>query len=710
MRNLDPRRARFMRMRIALLSLLLFAGAFTVLRRGYDLQVTRAPELRQMAEEQYLRDVQLAPKRGTIVDRNGAELAVSVNVDSVYANPRKLHKAGLDPIAIAGRLSSLLGVDAEVIARRLASKRYFVWIKRRVSPTESKAVASLRLQGIELTSESRRFYPNRSLASQLIGVANVDGKGVAGLELMLDDRLRGSSEPVPAIRDSSGAVVFSEQLFDDRAARGDDVTLTIDRTLQRIAERELELTVKTFEARHGSVVVLDPQSGEILAMASYPSFNPNDPGSAPVAHRRSRAVTDVFEPGSTIKPFTVAGALAGGAVRPDEEIDCEDGMMYIADDKIHDTHHWERLTPGKILAYSSNIGTAKIGMAMGKRRLYRTLRNFGFGRVPRLGLPGEVSGILRHYKKWYDLDAATISFGQGMSATTIQLAAAMGALANNGKLMEPILVKRVTDARGQVVEEALPRVRRQVVPKWAARLVSDMLVAVTGEGGTGEEAAIDGYLVAGKTGTAQKADYRRGGYAEGKWTANFVGFAPARNPAVVTAVVIDEPLIAHAGGKVAGPAFRRITEASLRHLGVVADAPRAAEVAKRPKREKAQDGALVAEAEAEDDAQEPTVPVVVELSEGEVLVPDLAGQTARAAFAAARAAGVELRLQGSGVVVSQQPAANTAIAQGQPVSVLLAAPDHVRGEPVGPANADVGAPAAAVEVKLAAAVAGGDGD
>lgn len=668
-----------MRMRIGLLALLLFFGAGAVSRRAFELQVERTGELRTLAEEQYLRDIRLSPKRGTVMDRNGAELAVSADVDSVWANPRQLRRSGGDAGKVARRLSELLGTERARIEKRLHSDRYFVWIKRRVTPQQAKAVALLDLPGVQLTAESRRFYPNRSLGAHVLGFANIDGKGIEGLELHENVRLQGASDSVPAIRDRRGVIVFSEQLLDDRATQGDDIVLSLDRTIQHVAEREIELTVRTFEAKGGSAVVLDPLTGEILAMASYPRYNPNDAGSAPADHRRNRAITDRFEPGSTMKPFTVAGALAHSMLGANQLIDCQNGEMEVAEYTIHDTFKWGKLRPAEILAYSSNIGTAKIGMALGRERLYRVLRDFGFGEKSGVPLPGETSGILRHYKRWYEMDVATISFGQGMSTTTLQLASAMGVLANKGRLMKPILIKRVLSARGEVLEEAAPKIRRQVVPPKVARLVGDMLTAVTGEGGTGVEAAIEGYLVAGKTGTAQKADYIHGGYAKGKWTSSFVGFAPADAPRLVTAVVIDEPVIAYYGGTVAGPPFRRITEAALRHLGVPAKhhGEALARRARKRRRARAEEAGQAA-GNARDDTDKDDKAELPPLEEGERRVPDLLGLTARAAVTHTHREGLLVRLKGSGVVVSQSPAPAAVVAEGTKVEALLAAPSHLR--------------------------------
>ncbi|MDQ3037514.1 MAG: penicillin-binding protein 2, partial [Myxococcota bacterium] len=575
---LDAARRRWVRVRISLLALFLLAGAGAVLHRAYQLQIVQGPELRREADEQQLRDVRLAPKRGTIYDRHGAELAVSVDVESVYANPRMMRREQVDLEAAAFRLSAVLGVDRERILGRMSTDRYFAWIDRQVTPEEAAAVRGLAIPGIEMTRESRRFYPNHDLAAHMLGFANVDGVGIEGLELSMEEQLRGSTESVPAMVDRRGRVVFSDSLLDDRAAQGDDVYLTIDKTIQHAAERELALAVRTFEAQAGSVVVMDPSTGEILAIANYPTFDPNAPGASPQSARRNRALTDRFEPGSTIKTFTVAAALAAGTLRADERIDCagdERPNRLIIDSEGHTIgdalgHHFGLMTPAEILAHSSNIGAARIGIELGRAGLYRGLRRFGFGEPTGLPLPGETGGILRHHRRWYDMDLATIAFGQGLSVTAVQVATAMSAIANGGRLMEPTLVRRVVDARGEISLEATPRVRRQVVPRGTARLVADMLTGVTGDEGTGLEAAIDGYLVAGKTGTAQKADYRRGGYEEGRYISSFVGFAPADAPRVVIAVVIDEPMIDHYGGVVAGPVFRRVGEATLRHLGVPA--------------------------------------------------------------------------------------------------------------------------------------------
>jgi cell division protein FtsI (penicillin-binding protein 3) len=715
MKNLPPKRRRWMTVRIVMLALSLMVLAGFVTRRAYDLQVSRAPLLREMAEEQYLRDVRLSPKRGTIYDRHGAELAVSVDVGSAWANPRELARQGRDPVETARLLGTVLDIDEAQIATRLSSDRYFVWVKRRLTPQQATRVRALSIPGVHMEREARRYYPNRELASHVLGFANVDGEGIEGLELALDEELRGSVEAVPAIRDREGRVVFSEQLLDDRSAQGEDVYLTIDKTIQHIAERELALAVRTFEARAGSVVVLDPTSGEVLALANYPTFNPNEPARYDAAQRRNRAITDFFEPGSTMKPFTIAGALAAETIRTDQLIDCQNGVMELGDEVIHDSHPYSELTPAQILAHSSNIGTAKIGSSMGRRGLFRTLRRFGFGERTALPMPGETEGILRHYRHWYEMDAATIAFGQGMSVTNIQLAAAMGAIANGGRLMEPILVRRVS-SQEETIREAVPRVRRHVVPENVANLVGDMLTAVTGPDGTGAGAAIDGYLVAGKTGTAQKADYVHGGYAENKWLASFVGFVPAERPRLVISVIIDEPVIAYYGGEVAGPVFRRVGEAALRHLGVPASA--GGEALVQHSRERRQREAELARAEQEraraerlaarerrrarlegrpvpDAPEADAEPELEPIAENQARVPELDGRTVRVALVALREAGLEAEVHGTGLVRSLEPGAGSVVDRGSRVLVLLE-PSHARDEPmetpVAAVIADRGAP------------------
>ena len=651
------RRQRWFRARIALLGVCVMCVAMLVVVRAFHVQISTGDRLREMAEDQHLRHLRVSPRRGAIYDRHGAELAVSADVDSVYANPRRLRAMAQDPTTVARSIAKVLDVDPQQLAKRLGADRYFVWIERRVTPNEATRIRELDIPGIELTTEARRYYPNRHLAAHLIGFADIDGRGIEGIELAYEDRLRGSDRRVEAIRDRRGHVVFADDMEDDRTIQGQSVVLTIDKAIQHIAERELALGVRTFEARGGSVVVMDPSSGEILALANYPPFNPNEPSKHPTSHRRNRAVVDRFEPGSTVKPFTMAAALAAGAVKPNQSINCENGVTRMGGRLLHDAHPYEWLTPTQILAYSSNIGTAKIAQDLGKKDLYRGFRRFGFGEPTGLGVPGETAGILRHYRRWYEIDTAAVSFGQGMSVTNVQLATAMSAIANGGQLMQPMLVRRMSDGHGATIEENKPRVRRQVVPRRVAKLVGQMLTAVTEPGGTAIEAAVDGYIVAGKTGTAQKADYVHGGYAKDKWLASFIGFAPADRPSVVISVVIDEPVIAHYGGTVAGPVFRRIAEVTLRHMGIAPEG-RQAVLAKKKEQQ-------IAVAEEEPAAEEEAV------EKGESAVPNVRSLPLRQAVIALHAESLVAEVQGSGVVVAQDPAPGKAVSHGSVVRLQL---------------------------------------
>ena len=659
MRAHSNRRERWFRARIAFLGFCLMAIALVVVVRAFHLQVASGDWLREMAEDQHLRKLRVSPRRGAIYDRHGAELAVSADVDSVYANPRRLRAMDQNPTDVAAKLARVLDVDAERIQARLASDRYFVWIDRRVTPHEATQIRDLNIPGVELTTESRRYYPNRHLAAHLVGFADIDGRGIEGIELAYEDRLRGADRRVDAIRDRRGQVVFADDMEDDRTMQGQNVVLTIDKAIQHIAERELALGVRTFEARGGSVVVMDPSNGEILAIANYPPFNPNEPSKHPTAHRRNRALVDRFEPGSTIKPFTMAAALAAGSVKPNQTINCENGVARIGGRRLHDAHPYEWLTPTQVLAHSSNIGTAKIALDLGKKDLYRAFRRFGFGEPTGIGV-SETAGNLRHYRRWYEIDTASVSFGQGMSVTNVQLATAMSAIANGGRLMRPMLVRRITDGHGATIVENRPSVRRQVVPSRIAKLVGQMLTAVTEPGGTAIEAGVDGYLVAGKTGTAQKADYVRGGYAKDKWLASFIGFLPADKPAVVISVVIDEPVIAHYGGTVAGPVFRRIAEVTLRHMGIAPEGRQAILKKKKAQREAISEAGAVPETKP---AEKP--------EKGESAVPDVRSLPLRQAVIALHGASLVPEVRGSGIVVSQDPSPGRAVPHGAVVRLEL---------------------------------------
>ena len=544
----------------------IFMGLFgAVGRRAYQLQVGEESErLRGMAEEQYLREIELPPRRGRILDHNGAELASTADVDSIYCNPRRL----TEPREVAHRLARILGVDRKELTARLGQRRFFAWVKRRATPEEVEAVKALNIPGMGYVREPRRFYPNRMLAATVMGHSGTDGRGLDGVELALDKHLRGQTSSVQGVRDALGRELFVDGMGETAATvAGSDVVLTIDRYLTFVTERAIAEAQERYHAKGVIAIVMDPRTGDLLAMASVPSYNPNDPSSAAERGARNRAITDAFEPGSTMKTFTIAAALDAGAVRPDDHFDCLMGKMQVGKYIVHDTHPHGSLTVSEVFKFSSNIGVTKIARRLGKERLAEGLSRFGFGRRTGLGLSGEQAGLIRPIDKWGDIGFANVSFGQGMTATPLQIASALSAIASGGVYHPPRVVARVTRADGTAVPGAVaerPGVR--IISEKAAREMTNIMVGVTEVGGTARAAALEGYAVAGKTGTAQKVSGGR--YDASKWVSSFMGFAPADQPRVAIVVMVDEPQGAHLGGAVAAPIFKDIAEQALRYLHV----------------------------------------------------------------------------------------------------------------------------------------------
>ena len=437
----DPRRARralMIRLRMVVVALVFLGGMGKVVGRAWDLQVVQADELREMAERQYVRRIHLPAKRGAIYDRTGNELAVSVRAPSVYVNGRAYgREEDRDLEADAQRVAGILEMEVDEIRQALESDRYFQWLHRWVPPEQGEQIGDLDIPGVEISYEARRYYPNRELAGHLIGFAGIDSQGLEGLEREYDELLRGQQEGIRGLRDARGRLVFSDDLMADQTPEGHSLVLTIDRTIQHIAEQELAAAVRTFEARAGMVVVVDPRTGELLAIANAPTFNPNNFSASRPDHWRNRAVHDQFEPGSTFKIFTIAAALNAGVIRPDETIFCENGRMMIADYTIHDSHRDGWLSVAQVLQRSSNIGAAHIALELGRPSFYRYIRRFGFGQRTGIDLPGESSGRLSHWRNWYDVDVATIAFGQGVGVSALQLAMATAAIADGGRLHRP---------------------------------------------------------------------------------------------------------------------------------------------------------------------------------------------------------------------------------------------------------------------------------
>lgn len=692
MKNLDPARARWIRFRMGLLCGTMALGLGGFVSSAYRVQVEDGASWKETAENQRQRRLHIEPKRGAIYDRNGASLAASVEVPSVSADVVEMLRGIEQPAArdaalaeFAPRIAAVLGLDPTELHQKLASKRRFVWLKRRISAEEAQGLRDLgdpkkqarAIKGLNIEGEGRRYYPGRELAGPVLGFVAPDGFGKDGLELSLDEELRGRVEEVKGLRDRSGRLIFSEGTNNEDALAGHDVTLALDQGIQHVVERELGVAQRTYETKGASLVVMDPHTGDILALASVPGYNPNDYADSDVDARRDRAVTDRFEPGSVMKVFTVAAALAGGTLKPNDSIYCEHGTYQLANVTIHDTHLNDWLSPTGILAKSSNIGALKIALGLGEPALYAAYRRFGFGEPTGLPIPGEAAGVLRpRGRAWFDVETANASFGQGISVTTVQLAVAMSAIANGGKVMEPILVRKITDSRGNVVKEWSTHVRREAVPASVAKTVAEMLTAVVEEGGTGVEAAMSGFRVAGKTATAQKVDPTTGKYSEDKYTASFVGFVPADKPRLVVAVVLDEPMIGRYGGDLAGPVFRRVAEASLRYLGVppANNAPKIKTVNRAEDPADAMLAAMKADAPAGSNAPPPRATPPIEFGPpppNAVRVPDAMGLGARDAVRMIGNAGLVPQVEGTGRLVKQVPNAGSAVPKGSNVRLVF---------------------------------------
>jgi cell division protein FtsI (penicillin-binding protein 3) len=665
-----------------------------IVSTAWRVQVEDGPAWRDMAEKQRQRRLHVEPKRGTIYDRNGTPLAVSIEVPSVSADVVEMlrtvdgkvaQEAALRDASL--RIGQALGMTAQEVYAKLEPRHRFVWIKRRVSGDEATAVRALGdgktqahpLRGLSIEGEGHRYYPGRELAGSVLGFVAPDGQGKDGLELALDEDLRGKVEDVHGLRDRSGRLIF-EGATESHALQGYDVTLSIDEGIQHVAEAELDAAMRTYETKGASLVVEDPSTGEILALASSPGYNPNDYSESDPDARRDRAVTDRFEPGSVMKTFTIATALNAGTLKPTDIIDCEHGSYQVGGIRVRDAEINDLLSPTQILARSSNIGALKIGLQLGEPALYAAFRRFGFGEETGLPLPGEASGVLRpRGRPWVEAETATASFGQGISVTTLQLAMAMGAIANGGKLLEPVLVKAVHDGQGETIRENGTHVRREVVSGGVARTVAEMLTAVIAPPpeGTAPEAAIPGFRVAGKTSTAQKVDPATGKYSMEKFTAVFVGFVPVDHPRIVVAVVLDEPTIGHYGGDLAGPVFRRVAESSLRYLGVTPSSSSAKIVAVKREGDPA-DATLAmmkppgapALPAAPAQSAAPVLPAGP-VPPGTVRVPDASGLAAHDVVASLTKAGLIPQIEGWGKAVRQNPPAGVAAPKGSAVRVVL---------------------------------------
>ena len=544
--------------RIRLLAVLAMLGGVAALLvwRAVDIQVLNREFLQEQGDARHLRVVTMPAHRGMITDRNGEPLAISTPVDSVWANPRELLAAR----AQWPRLMRLLKLDAATLQQHLAKRvdREFIYLKRAVSPELAQQVVALAVPGVSLQREYRRYYPAGEVAAHVLGFTNVDDRGQEGIELAYEEWLRGVPGSKRVIKDNLKRIVENVEGISDPVS-GKDLALSIDRRLQYLAYRELKATIQSSGAKAGSVVMLDVNTGEILAMANYPSFNPNNRIKLRGDAYRNRAVTDVFEPGSTIKPFTIAAALEVGKYQPHTMIDTTPGLYKVGRHVVRDIHNYGVLDVSTVLQKSSNIGATKMALAIEPQQLWSIFSRIGLGSSTHSGFPGEMTGLLSDYKGWREIDRATLAYGYGVSVTPLQLAQAYRVLADNGQ-MKPISFVRT---------DAAP-VGEQVMRPEIAAQVRAMMETVVNEGGTGMAADVLGYRVGGKTGTVHKSEM--GGYAENRYLALFAGVAPLGRPRLVTVVMIDEPAGGeYYGGQIAAPVFGRVMAGALRLLDIAPD-------------------------------------------------------------------------------------------------------------------------------------------
>ena len=560
--------------RILLVLITMAAGLAAVALRLVHLQVIESGELTRRAERQQERLVKLEPKRGNILDRMGRELAVSLDVESVYGVPTEVE----NPRSVARELARVLRENPADLERRLASDRRFVWISRKVDPARADKARVIDPKAIGLQTESRRFYPKKTLAGTVLGFTNVDNKGIEGVELWYDKELRGTDGWVMAEKDARGRTVFpGGHGFQYQLPRpGKDIVLTIDEVLQHIAEKELDKGLAEAKARGGVCIVMNPHTGEILALSARPAvrgrgaFNPNEPKRHRPDEWRNRAVTDVFEPGSIFKPFLAAAALEERAVHPQERIDCSAGCIQVADRVIKDAHRNGVLTFTDVIAESSNVGTIKVATRLGKARFFKYITAFGFGKRTGVDLPGEIAGLVKDYRLWSGVSLGSIAIGQEIGVTPLQMAAAYSAIANGGTLMKPYLISEVRDPKNVEGSKAAALPVGRVVSEETASMLQKILRKVV-ETGTGQKAKPASYTAAGKTGTAQKIDQRTGLYSKDDYVSSFVGFVPAGAPKLVILVMVDSPVGAVYGGSVAAPIFKAIAEQGLTYLQVPPD-------------------------------------------------------------------------------------------------------------------------------------------
>ena len=550
--------------RLYILSAVLFLWVAAVLGRLVVLQVVKYEFFLNLASRQRGRVIEVEPRRGTIYDRNGTELAMSIDVDSVFAVPSEIP----DQETTAQILSTVLHTDPQELLARLRSQKNFAWMKRKVDAETSDRVRELNLRGIYFRKEPKRFYPKRELAAQAVGYVGTDDEGLGGLELVYDDDLRG----IPGKETIS---VDARRKWYGRVERqpdpGQNLVLTIDGTIQHIAEKELELAMQDTKAAAGTVVVQNPHTGEILALANRPTFNPNVFNSVPKEALKNRAVSDVYEPGSVFKTVTYSAAIEQGVVKPQDMVDCQGGAITIFGMTIHDAHKMGVMTIAEAYAHSSDVAAVKTGMKLGDRRFDEYIRSYGFGSPTGIELPGESRGLKKPVNRWSKVSIGAMAMGQEIGVTAVQVVSMVSTIANDGVYTPPrIVAGQLPPNAGPAPVVFRPPQQHRVISTMTAAQMKKMMESVVLDG-TARRAVLDGYTVAGKTGTAQKVDPNTGAYSKTKYVASFVGFAPVNNPAITIAVILDSAQGLHQGGQVSAPVFKRIAEQVLEYQHVPHD-------------------------------------------------------------------------------------------------------------------------------------------
>lgn len=659
--------------KVGLLSVLLFLAFGLVSARAGKLHLSQDPKLKQLASRQYKKEIQLTPKRGNIFDNKGDTLALDIKVDSIFAHPHLIE----DKEKFLKDLQSRIQIDGSKIRKRLNSGKKFVWIKRRISPEESLRLKDFDHKAFGSIKENKRFYPNGVLASNLLGAVGFDSKALSGIELAYDQYLKTIHPPIIVAKDAKGRSYTSHTLIENEHPK--NVKLTIDKTIQYIVEKELEEVHKSTHAKGAVALVLEVHTGQILAMASSPTFDPNQYWKYPILNWKNKNITDTYEPGSIFKIFTAAAAMDLKGMKKTSHMNCENGAYKVGKHVIHDHGSYGNVSLETIVKKSSNICSYKIAQQVGKKKFYDYIKKFGFGEKTDFNLPGESKGIMASFKNTSDVQIGTIAFGQGISVTPLQIVSAYGAVANGGQLMRPYIVSEITDHKGKVIESIGPKKIRQVFDPKLSKDLLDLLVGVVEPGGTGTLAAVDGYLVGGKTGTAQKVIEGRAGYSKDKYIASFVGIAPIDDPKIVVLVSVDEPRGNHYGGGVSGPVFSKITQKTLAYLGV----PPKFQVAKQKKTAQDKSEKISQKSESEEVAEgggieenqenqdSPIKRVEKEDQNSLVRVPDFKGLSVREASRLAQDRHFRMKTEGSGVTVNQNPAPGDYVERGSEITLTF---------------------------------------